>query len=82
MKKHEQLSNVKAGIALIVLFIVFVIFYKFMMYQDFLFEDLEALRNYVLLAIIGSGLLIGLLYLVNQTKHSPVSKASKKKKRK
>lgn len=81
MKKHESLSSAKAVLALLALLIVFVIFYKFSVNQDFLFEDPEALRNYVMFAIVGGGFLIGLLYLAGQTKHSASSKSTKKKKK-
>ena len=87
---HHRVNNAKAVISLLVLAIAFVIFYKFVTNQGNLFEDPEALRNYVMFAIVGCGFLIGLLYLAGQTTHkeSPKAKAksvkaksSKKKKK-
>ncbi|HSW88189.1 MAG TPA: hypothetical protein VLG12_03430 [Candidatus Saccharimonadales bacterium] len=83
MKKHEPLSTAKAVIALLTLTIASVIFYKFYTNQNYFFDDIEALRNYVIFAIVGGGLLIGLLYLTSQTTHQVKtnSKASKKKRK-
>lgn len=82
MKNHEHVNNAKAVLALFVLLIAFVVFYRFLQLQEILFEDPEMLRNYVMFAIIGGGFLVGLMYLAGQTKHSPSSKPTKKKKRK
>jgi hypothetical protein len=86
MKELKYFNNAKAIIALLSLGVIFVVFYKFMMNQDAFMDDPEALRNYVMFTIVGGGFLIGLLYLVSQTKHkvsvktkkSKVVKASKK----
>lgn len=76
-KHHEPLSTAKALVGLLVLGIAFVLFYKFMTNQDVFFDDLEALRNYVIFSITVCGFLVGLLYLSSQTSHKP--KASKAK---
>jgi len=85
---HQRVNNAKAVISLLVLAIAFVIFYKFVTNQGNLFEDPEALRNYVMFAIVGGGFLIGLLYLTSKTEHkesaktkSVKAKSSKKKKK-
>jgi multisubunit Na+/H+ antiporter MnhB subunit len=82
MAKPHHVNNAKAVVGLLVLAIAFVIFYKFVTNQGNLFEDPEALRNYVLFAIVGGGFLIGLLYLTSQTTHKEPSKGSKPSKSK
>ena len=84
MAKPHHFNNAKAVVALLVLAIAFVIFYKFMTNQSYFFDDPSALRNYVVFAILGGGLLIGLLYLTGNTSHSAPakSKSSKSKKKK
>lgn len=85
MKTHEPLSSAKAIVGFLVLAIAFVIFYKFNQNQDLFLSDPEALRGYLIMAIVGGGFLLGLLYLVGQTSHKPVkkspTKSSKKKKK-
>lgn len=81
MKKHEPLSSAKAVLGLLIVAIVFVIFYKFYQNQDYLFEDISALRNYVIFAIVAGGFLVGLLYLGSQTTHKSHAKSSKKKRK-
>ena len=73
-KHHEPLSTAKAVVALLVLGIAFVLFWKFMTNQNFFFNDLEALINYVVFTIAVSGFLIGLLYLSSQTTHKATAK--------
>jgi uncharacterized membrane protein len=68
-KHHEPLSTAKAVVGLLILGIAFVLFYKFMTNQDVFFDDLEALRNYVIFTITVCGFLVGLLYLSSQTSH-------------
>lgn len=89
-KHHEPLSTAKALVGLLVLGIAFVLFYKFMTNQDVFFDDIEALRNYVIFTITVCGFLVGLLYLTSQTSHKPKTtkakapvkaKTSKKKKK-
>lgn len=87
MKKEHHEKNVKAIVAILVLAIVAVIFYKFITNENYFFQDVTALRNYVIFAIVGAGFLIGLLYLTNQTTHkstakSKVVKTAKTKKKK
>lgn len=82
MKKHEPLSTAKAVLSLLVLGIVYVLYLKFQENQDYLFGDLNALRSYVTIAIVASGLLVGLMYLASQTTHSKSVKASKSSKKK
>lgn len=76
MAKHNpnHLNNAKAVIALLILAIAFVIFYKFVTNAKYLYQDPNALQNYVIFAIVGGGFLIGLLYLTSQTTHKPASK--------
>lgn len=87
--KHNthHLTNAKAVIALLILAIAFVIFYKFVVNANYLYQDPNALQNYVIFAIVGGGFLIGLLYLTSQTTHKVATKtkavkSSKPKKKK
>lgn len=89
MNHEHHLKNVKAIVAILVLAIVAVIFYKFITNENYFFQDVTALRNYVIFAIVGAGFLVGLLYLTSQTTHKPTAKskavkakASKSKKKK
>jgi len=87
MAKPHHVNNAKAIVGLLVLAIAAVIFYKFWTNQDYFFQDLNALRNYVVFAIVGGGFLVTLLYLTGQTKHdepakSKASKSTKSKKKK
>jgi uncharacterized membrane protein len=86
MKKEHHVTNAKAIIALLILAVAFVLFYKFATNQDFFNSDPALMRNYVVLSILGGGLLIGLLYLTSNTTHkAPAKKKSvkvMKKKRK
>jgi hypothetical protein len=85
MAKPHHVNNAKAIVALLALAIAFVIFFKFWTNQDYFFQDQDALKNYVIFAIVGGGFLVGLLYLTGQTKHdtpAKVSKSSKTKKKK
>ncbi len=85
MAKPHHVNNAKAIAGLLILAIAFVIFYKFWTNQAAFQDDPNALRNYVLFAIVGGGFLVGLLYLTGQTKHdepAKVSKASKSSKAK
>lgn len=77
MAKLQHVNNAKAIIALLILAIAFVIFFKFWTNQDAFSSDPNALRNYVVFAIVGGGLLIGLLYLTSNSKHSVSAKSSK-----
>lgn len=89
MNKPHHVNNAKAIIALLILAIAFVIFYKFYSNQNYFFDDPNALRNYVMFAIVGGGFLIGLLYLTSKTEHktaqkikvAKTSKSSKKKRK-
>ena len=84
MHKEHHVNNAKAIVAILVLAIIFVIFFKFITNENYFFEDLTALRNYVMFAIVGGGFLIGLLYLTSQTTHKSTvkSKTAKSKKKK
>ena len=77
MKTHEPLSTAKAILSLLVLGIAVVLFVKFQENQVLFFEDLNALRGYVVGAIIGMGFLIVLMYMASQTTHTKVVKVSK-----
>lgn len=81
-KKHEPLSTAKALVGLLVLAIVAVLFYKFLNNQDVFFDDIEALRNYVVFTICVAGFLIGLLYFTSQTTHKTKAPAKAKSKTK
>ncbi len=82
MKTHDSLSSAKAVLNFLVLLIAVVVFYKFWVNQEYFFDDLEALRNYVMFAIVGGGFLIGLVYLAGQTSHNAKSTKQKSSKRK
>ena len=85
MAKPHHVNNAKAVVGLLILAIAFVIFFKFWTNQTYFFQDPNALRNYVIFAIVGGGFLVGLLYLTSQTKHdapTKVSKASESSKKK
>lgn len=79
MKKHENLSSAKAVVSLLALSIVAALFYKFWVNQDFFMQDVNALRNFVVLSIIAGAFLVVLLYLTSQTTHKSPSKSAKKK---
>ncbi len=87
-KKHEPTSTAKAFVGLFVLAIVAVLFYKFISNETVFFDDLNALRNYVMFTIVVAGFLIGLMYLSSTVSHNtkPVksskTKTSSKKKKK
>jgi hypothetical protein len=88
MKKEHHVNNAKAVVAILLLAIAFVVFIKFITNENYFFEDITALRNYVMFAIVGGGFLIGLLYLSSQTTHKSsvkskavkITKSKKKKK--
>jgi len=79
MHKEHHVNNAKALVGLLVLAVAFVLFYKFITNQNYFFDDIEALRNYVMFTIAVSGFLVGLLYLTSQTKHKETKVASKAK---
>lgn len=85
--KHNpnHYTNAKAIIAILILAIAFVVFYKFVTNASYLYQDPNALQNYVIFAIVGGGFLVGLLYLTSQTTHKSQvkskSKVAKKKKK-
>ena len=82
MAKPMHANNAKAIIALLILAIAFVIFYKFWINQNAFLEDPNAVKNYVIFAIVGGGFLVGLLYLTSNSKHSVAAKSSKSPKSK
>ena len=71
---HHRVNNAKAVVALLILGIAFVVFYKFATNQMYFQDDPEALRNYVMFAIVGGGFLLGLLYLTSKTTHKEPAK--------
>ena len=87
--KHVNHENAKAIIGLLIVCIGFVLFYKFFTNQQFFTEDLNAMRNYVVLSIVSMGFLLGLFFLVGRSHpkpatkkaHKPSSKSTKKKKK-
>ena len=87
MKKGSHHHTAQGVIGLLVVGIGFVLFYKLATNMDAFSNDLDALRNYVILSIVSMGFLTGLFFLA--TKHhgpkvatkSP-SRSSKKKKKK
>ncbi|HSX09688.1 MAG TPA: hypothetical protein VLF93_06035 [Candidatus Saccharimonadales bacterium] len=90
MAKPHHVNNAKAVIGLLIVGILFVVFYKFITNQDYFFQDPNALRNYVMFAIVGGMFLVALLYLTSNTTHKESTKpkaikastkSSKKKKK-
>ena len=75
---HHRVNNAKAVVALLILAVAFVLFLKFNASQSYFADDPEALRNYVMFAIVGGGFLIGLLYLTSKTEHKEAAKAKTK----
>jgi succinate dehydrogenase/fumarate reductase cytochrome b subunit len=82
MKRHEPLSSAKAILGFLTVSIVAVLFWKFQENQNYFFEDLNALRNYVVISIIAGALLLILFYHASQTTHPKSAKASKSSKKK
>lgn len=70
MAKPQHVNNAKAIVALLVLAIAFVIFFKFWTNQNAFLDDPNALKNYVIFAIVGGGFLIGLLSYQQYQTHS------------
>ena len=94
MKKGTHHENAKGIIGLLSVAIGFVLFYKLFTNQEFFADDPEALKDYIILAFVGMGFLVGLFYLVSQSAHhaahapkphklkaTKAGKATKKKKK-
>ncbi len=85
MKKHEPLSSAKAIIGFLAVGIVGVLFWKFNQSASYFFDDPEALRNYVIFAILAGAFLLILFYHASQTTHpklaAKAAKSSRKKKK-
>ena len=82
MKKGSHHHNAQGLIGLLVLAIGFVLFYKLATNMDAFTNDLNALRNYVILSILSMGFLLGLFFLATKPHTSKVSKVSKSSKKK
>lgn len=83
MKKGSAHHTAQGVIGLLILGIGFVLFYKFATNQDAFMEDVNALRNYVVLSILAMGFLLSLFFLAtkpHQPKAVKAAKSSKKKK--
>lgn len=88
MKKSLHFDSIKAVIALLILLIGFGVFLLFYTNSESMLED-GRVYPFVILGTICLSLLLGLLYLVNNSKHSHVkvhkavtSKAVAKKRKK
>jgi hypothetical protein len=66
-------------IGLLIVAIGFVLFYKLAVYEQYFSNDIEALRNYVILSILTMGFLTGLFFLASKPHKSKVMKATKTK---
>jgi hypothetical protein len=66
-------------IGLLIVAIGFVLFYKLAVYEQYFSNDIEALRNYVILSILTMGFLTGLFFLSSKPNKSKVMKATKTK---
>jgi len=70
----------KNFISFIIVALIAVVFLTFWNNQENIFDN-GAQEQFAVLAIIGGGFLVGLLYLVNKPNAVKVSKSSKKKKK-
>lgn len=77
LKKGSHHHNAHGAIGLLILVIGFVLFYKLATNIDAFGEDVNSLRNYVVLSIISMGFLLGLFYLATKPHKA---KSSRKKK--
>lgn len=66
LKKGTHHQNAQGLIGLMVVGIAFILFYKFVVNQDAFMEDSDSMRNYLLLAVAGMGMLLGLFYLASK----------------
>ncbi len=89
MKTGSHHHVAQGIIGLLVVGIGFVLFYKLATNIDVFSNDLNALRNYVILSIVSMGFLTGLFFLATKqhkqkavAKSKSPSKTSKKKKKK
>ena len=76
MRKGTHHQNAQGVIGLLIVAIAFVLFYKFVVNQDAFMNDSDSLRNYLLLAVVSMGLLLGLFYLASKP-HVAVKKKKK-----
>lgn len=86
MKKGSDHHVAHGVIGLLIVAIGFVLFYKLATNIDVFNNDLNALRNYVVLSILTMGFLTALFFLSskphNKTAHKAVKPSPKKKKKK
>ena len=80
LKKSDPQSSAKAIIAFLILLIAFVILYIFQNNRDNL-TNAGSLQPFIFLAFLGSGLLLTLLFLVNNSGVGKAAKKSKSRKR-
>ena len=85
---HDHHHTAKTFLAFLVLVVAFAILIIFVANAEYILRD-DKFHMFMTLAVIGCGLLVGLLYLVNNSSHKPsksvsrsTSKKSKSKKRK
>jgi hypothetical protein len=69
-------------IGLLIVAIGFVLFYKLALNEQYFAEDVNALRNYVLLSILTMGFLLGLFFLASKPHKPKTIKAAKSKSKK
>ena len=73
-------SAAKHFVSFIIVALIAVVFLTFWMNQDSIFDN-GSQQQYAVLAIVGGGFLVGLLYLVNKPHEVRASKSSKKKRK-
>ncbi len=81
MKNSSHFDNAKAIIALFIVLIAVGVFMLFYTNSDSLLQG-DGFYSFITLTVIGFSLLIGLLYLVNNSKHPSVNRVSIKKHKK
>lgn len=66
-KTHMDIA--KAVIALMIVLVAFGIFLIFNSYKDTILSSTSNFQSFMILAVIGAGLLAGLLFLVSKSEH-------------
>ena len=73
---HDHHHTAKAFLSFLILVIGFVILIIFVGNADYILRQ-DKFHMFMTLAVIGCGLLVGLLYLVNNSSHKPTQSASR-----
>lgn len=81
MKNSSHFETAKAMTALFIVLIGFGVFMLFYTNSESLLQG-DGFYSFITLTVIGFSLLIGLLYLVNNSKHPGVNRVSVKKHKK